>query len=240
MVGVTYFLIFALCAPSFALNYYIDASCDPAIYPNVQPALEEALSMAQAADGQLGNSRNLAIRPAFRAAFSASTLQLRPVSEVRRILGGIKDMTQTYNLFSSDVRFYCDQDVRWTLQPDQVLPNPPPEYTPNSLRVAENQTWVDLTNAIFTTGTPGCKRRRTIGQTYYISANIPAQRAGRATISLCRPYIAANGLTKYFTLSQVNLLPRTKLDDLGTLLSVTVLHELTHIPRFDSERPTER
>jgi hypothetical protein len=227
-------LVFALFTPSLALNYYIDSSCLP--YPAVSRALPEALNMAGRSDARLG-ANDADIQAAFQRVYNTNTGDAASVKTVRDMMSGISQLTATTDRDGADVRIYCDEDTRWRLQADRtrngnLLPNP------NSQRAPADQSWVDSVNGIFYKGPPGCKDAGTIAEVFPWQRYTPryaAQNPARATMTLCKPYVNAaiasveeQGNRDF---SKVKLTQSA----LDALLSVTILHEMTHLPAYNSK-----
>ncbi|KAF2754208.1 hypothetical protein EJ05DRAFT_514220 [Pseudovirgaria hyperparasitica] len=224
MVALFFLSTFALFAPSLALTYYMDTSCNP--YPAVGRALPEALTMARRSNARLG-ANDPDIQVAFQRIFNTGTDNGAAVAEVRRIMGGIADMTETNDRESSGVRIYCNED-RWSLQKDRERTNK--LIKKNSSRNPGDQIWIDTTNNIPYAGPPGCKVQDRIGQVFHWP-RLPLQ-ASHSTMSLCKPWIE----DRIATIKEQGKRDFSRLRltgaGLSQLLSFIVLHELTHVPPF--------
>lgn len=228
------FLVLFLAHQCSALTYWLDGSCNG--YAGVRPAITEALKMFSRGDHRLGDSKDADIAIAFQRVYSAPTSDAASVATVRNIMGGLSNLMEVTTRSTSDVRIYCDQDARWSLYPDRK--DLPAGSTANSQLPADKQRWVDLTNRMTYRGPPGCKDGDTIAEVFPLPlSKSNGESANRATMTLCQPYInPPNGIVtiegqgnKDFT--NIKLTE----DGMEELLSVTLVHELTHIPAYDSK-----
>jgi len=239
MAFITVLSVFALFTPSFALNYYMDSTCLQ--YPAVSRALPEALLMAGRSDTRLGEN-DADIQAAFQRIYNTNTDDTPSVGEVRRIMSGVSQLAETPDLNGADIRIYCDEDARWQLQKDRRRKDGTLLPDPNSDRDPEDQLWVDDVNGIFYRGPPGCKDQGTIAEVFDSTRSLKkysAQNPTRATMTICKPYvegpIASIEEQGDKDFAQVKL-TETALEG---LLSVTFLHEMTHLPAYDSKGRTK-
>lgn len=243
-----------LSSQALALSYYISSSCNS--FPAMNRALAEAFTMAKVSSQRLANQPpDPDIENAFRRIFNTPTANNQARSEVFRIMSGIVGMTPERVRERANVRIYCDEDSRWQLQEDRE-PIPSILYEagdetrlyqnghliPNSRRGPDDQVWVDRANGMLYRGEIGCDHK---AAEMYPEANRAydgVQIRDRVTFTFCSPF------TEQGTPTVADLIDQGV--DLGTqilgyppldgLLSLTVMHELTHIPAFDSECRTEQ
>ena len=234
-----------VCTSAQSPSYWVDGSCDK--YQQLPAAINEATDMANRAAQRMQDSSDSYFQRVLNKIFnnppassnaavnSKSSFKLKRwtllihcalavtsgIAAITRVVGDTDARRQT-----SEIRVYCDDNARWSLQED-IAGDP----KPNSGRLDKDKVWIDKTNHMFVTGSPFICQGNTQAETYSRSGPATGEPPKRNTMTICSSQFAVPSTMNVATLYGKSPDPTdfTKINSVstfGALVSVTVLHEV--------------
>ncbi|KAL5338623.1 hypothetical protein BJX70DRAFT_366297 [Aspergillus crustosus] len=209
LVFSLFFMLLALKLVSAADDlYWVDSSCPG----GVQSAINEALLMAKGSLPSLESpDRDYDVELLFGDNSRKTT------AKVRDILLGIANL----RLGSPDtarIGIFCDNDNRWT---DDI-----PKYPDNGQVPELQRAYLDPSTGSIRIGPPRCR----FDPGYLAGVTYTNGRRTRTSITICDQYLTAQSVFTYEEIG-IGKLDGESIDT--TLLSIVILHELTHMHSFD-------